>query len=125
MPVLAFAGDDLYSITEAVGSVIRDGDFEDFDLERVSAASMAPQAVLMTVGTAGLFAERRLIVIEGMGQERKAARGKAKAQDEDGSLTLDRLAAATPESTTVITLLTGLRSDSALLKEATTLARAK
>lgn len=118
MPVRVFVGDDLYSMAQAVERLAKDGGFTDLDVLRLNAQAAPRQSVLMTVGTRGLFTERRLIVLDGLGHEKK---GRGKSAEEE--LTIAAIAAVAAEQTTVVIQLTGLRSDSRLMKEAPKLAR--
>jgi len=126
MPIHVFAGDDSFSVGNAVSSLTRSGNFERVDVERIDAGSVPARSILMTIGTAGLFAERRMVILEGLGRERKErARGRSKSSGDEDSLTLDDLLPVTPESTTVVVLLTGIRSDSRLMKDANRLSKEK
>jgi DNA polymerase-3 subunit delta len=123
MPLIVLHGEDVYSITRAVARIRGDGQFDDVDVVRVDAQSATPRSILMTIGTPGLFAERRLVVVEGLGLVRqgRGGRGKAKAAAE-AELSIADVAAATPATTTVVAVLAGHKPDSKYVKEAVKLA---
>lgn len=126
MPVSFFYGGDLYSLHAAVGRITHGGTFGEMDVIRLSADASSPHSILMSVGTTGLFAEQRLIIVEGMGQIKPVKQGKGgklpKSQT-DARLSLAALSAATPETATVVVTAPGVRADSMLVKEAVKLAR--
>jgi len=123
MPVYVLHGDDLYSIDRAIEAFAAKGRFDAVDILRIDTRSASAQSILMTVGTPGLFAERRLVILESLAaKEARATRGKTKAAGED-TLTLADVAEAVPESTTVVAVVAG-KSDSPWIKEAQRLVRA-
>jgi DNA polymerase III subunit delta len=124
MPLIVMHGDDGYSMWRAVAQVTRDGGFAPVDVMRLNTLAMAPQAVLMAVGTPGLFADRRLVLVEGLGSVKDARGGRGKTKtNQDGDLTISDLADVTPSSTTSVVVLAGAKPDSRLVKDAVQLAR--
>ena len=126
MPVVVFYGDDLYSIDKAVTAIVTEGEFDPVDVTRLDAVNSSAHHILMAIGTQGLFSSRRLILLSGLGRKRetRGSRGKAKSDSTD-TLTLDELHRVTPESTKVVAIVSGVRMDSAIVKEVMALTRAR
>jgi DNA polymerase-3 subunit delta len=124
MPVRVFTGDDTISMRRGVALEISQGEFEPVDIERYNANTTAAAEIVMAVGTSGLFAARRLVLVEGVGLEKKErGKSRAKSTPEDHVLTLEKLVNATTDTTTVIVMLAGIRADSRVLKDVAVLAK--
>lgn len=115
-----FFGDDQYSMGRAVEAATVEGHFEPVDVVRIDTRKSGPAETLMVLATAGLFTPRRLVILEGLEEVARAPRKPAaKTKKAEGdALSIARLLQATPDSTTLIILGSGMRADAPLMKEA-------
>ena len=79
--------------------MVSEGKYDPFDITRLDAGTATADRIMMTIGTPGLFASSRVIVLSGLGRKREAeVRAKAKPESTDVS-GLEDLVRLTPEST--------------------------
>lgn len=114
-----FFGEDVYSLNLALERLRQDGGFDPVDVIHIDAREKPPQEVIMTVGTPGLFASKRLIILGGFGETaRRGKKSGEKAATEEQGLTLESLIDSAPDSTTVVVVAQGIRGDSSIVREA-------